>query len=416
MKYIIIIIGFISILFYSCEDESDIVYPDPDADEILEHTTPLGTNSKLVLEGIYEIIEGQEEFGEYLVLKWNQDFLLAFFSKNAGYIALQGGRIDSVILLKGYWRHLVNTNIGIVNFIIERDSGFTNIINGDTTNLNISISGKYGKGKSIPDHSLKLKYLRPIKDSIRNSEFYILGHRGGARNAEQLGVSENSIEMIRKSVELGVNGIELDIRTSEDNVPFCYHDDDVNLRVTQPSLLVGKIENFTFPQLRSYLKLPNGEKIPSMREALDEVLKQGHIGLVWLDLKSEKNDVQLIRDLQLEYEQKALSMGRVLKIYLGIPIDEKYQQIKQLPDVSNIKTINELDLSKVREINSEIWGARWTEGLQEVQVDEMHAEGRKVFSWTLDEPLFIQKYVNDGNFDGILSNYPPLIAYYHYIK
>jgi glycerophosphoryl diester phosphodiesterase len=49
-------------------------------------------------------------------------------------------------------------------------------------------------------------------------------------------------------------------------------------------------------------------------------------------------------------------------------------------------------------------------------VQQMHNEGRKVFVWTLDEPSFIQDYINNGNFDGVLSNYPSLIAYYHYIR
>lgn len=415
MKYFVVIFLF-SFVFYSCEDESDIVYPDTDPDDILEHVTLLNENSKMIMEGIYEIIKGTEEFGEKAVIKWNQNHLNIFFAKNAGYIVMQGGAIDSIILFKGYWRHLVNTNTGVVNFIIDKDSGYVDIINGNSLDTNIVLSGKYGKGKSLPEFPIMLKYLRPISETARYNTFYIMGHRCGGRNAEQLGVSENSVEMIRKSVELGVNGIEMDVRTSEDNIQFIYHDNDVNLRLTQPSLLIGKIESYTFAELRSFLKLANGEKIPSLKEALEEVLKQPHIKLVWLDCKSEKNDVQMIRNIQKEFMDRAVAMGRELKIMMGIPEEEKFNQVKGLSGFNSILTLCELDLTKVRELNSEFWGSRWTEGIQQDKINEMHSEGRKVISWTLDEPLFIQQYVENANFDGILSNYPPLVAYYHYMQ
>lgn len=46
----------------------------------------------------------------------------------------------------------------------------------------------------------------------------------------------------------------------------------------------------------------------------------------------------------------------------------------------------------------------------------MHAEGKKAFVWTLDEPSYIEEFVNNGEFDGILTNYPTILSYYHYIK
>jgi glycerophosphoryl diester phosphodiesterase len=45
----------------------------------------------------------------------------------------------------------------------------------------------------------------------------------------------------------------------------------------------------------------------------------------------------------------------------------------------------------------------------------MQSEGRKVIVWTVDEPQFIQEYINAG-FDGMVTNYPTLVAYYNYIR
>jgi hypothetical protein len=46
----------------------------------------------------------------------------------------------------------------------------------------------------------------------------------------------------------------------------------------------------------------------------------------------------------------------------------------------------------------------------------MQAEGRRVFVWTLDVPAYVQEYIANGRFDGILSNYPSIVAYYHYVR
>lgn len=42
--------------------------------------------------------------------------------------------------------------------------------------------------------------------------------------------------MISKAESFGATGIEIDIKVSNDGVPFLYHDSDINLRVTQKVL------------------------------------------------------------------------------------------------------------------------------------------------------------------------------------
>ena len=67
-------------------------------------------------------------------------------------------------------------------------------------------------------------------------------------------------------------------------------------------------------------------------------------------------------------------------------------------------------------MNARVWAPRWTEGTQTAQVAEMHAEGRKAFVWTLDEANYIEEFVDTGQFDAILTNYPTIVSYYHYIR
>jgi glycerophosphoryl diester phosphodiesterase len=76
----------------------------------------------------------------------------------------------------------------------------------------------------------------------------------------------------------------------------------------------------------------------------------------------------------------------------------------------------ELALDDVRRTGAEIWAPRWTLGTQNDAVAQMHAEGRKAFVWTLDVQAYIQQFIREGDFDGILTNYPSLVAYYYYAQ
>ena len=407
---------FVSLLiFYSCNNEVDITNPVVDPSNFLSQTTPLTNNSKLVMDGVYEVVDGKDLLGDQVVVKWNRDRLSIFSSKNGGYLVLEAGYLDSVIFFEGYWRYSTSSETGVVSFYIPSDEGGSKIILGDTTATTISFIGEYGNGNGLADKKLLLKFNRDFSQEVKQDKFYILAHRGGGRNSDYLGVSENSLEMINIAERFGSNGIEIDARLSKDGVPFLYHDGDINLRLTQKSLIWGDVEDFTWAQLRTLITLRNGEKIPSLREALEFVLEETNIRAVWLDTK----DVDVVPasiEILTEINDRAITMGRDLKIVLGIPADDVYEEFIAQPNYQNVPSLCELTLDQVRQADSDIWAPRWTMGLQTSEVQQMHSEGRLVFTWTLDETSYIEEFINQGEFDGILTNYPTIVSYYHYIK
>jgi glycerophosphoryl diester phosphodiesterase len=414
MKKILILIAGLLVI-YSCNNEVDITNPVVDPSGFLSQTTPLTNDSKLVVEGVYDVIEGKELLGDQVVVKYTRDKLSIFSGKNGGYIILDAGYLDSVIFFVGYWRYATNTETGVVSFYIPSDEGGSKIILGDTTATTISFIGEYGNGNGLADKKLVLKFNRDFSQEVKQSNFYILAHRGGGRNSDYLGVSENSIEMINIAERFGSNGIEIDARLSKDGVPFIYHDGDINLRLTQKGLIWGNIEDFTWAQLRTLVTLRNGEKIPSLREALEFVLEETNIRAVWLDTK----DVDVVPasiELLKEINERAVLMGRDLKINLGIPADDIYEEFISQPGYQDVPSLCELSIDQVRQANSQVWAPRWTQGTQTANVQQMHAEGRLVFTWTLDETNYIEEFINEGEFDGILTNYPTIVSYYHYIK
>jgi glycerophosphoryl diester phosphodiesterase len=412
----LIIAGLLLVGLNSCNNIVEVDHPLVDPRGYLEQTDPLTDESKEVMEGVYSVVQGNDQFGSHVILKWSRKSLSIFTSKDVGYFVLDGGDLDTSLFFTGHWRFNVNSETGLADFNISLDEGGSKILDGDTSNLKITIRGAYGEGNGTPGQPVVLEYERPFSQFVKETKFGILAHRGGGRNSEYLGVSENSLEMIDQAEGFGANGVEIDVKVSADGVPFLYHDADINLRLTQKGVIWGPIEDFTWPVLRNFITLKNGEKIPTLQEALDFIVEKTELKFVWLDLKSETDEIPKVAELQKQALEKAASMNRDLSIVIGLPTEEKANNFMLLPGFEDVGALCELDVNVARQTDADIWAPRWTQGTQLELVQEMHSEGRLVFVWTLDEPAFIESYIRDGDFDGILSNYPSLIAYYHYIR
>jgi glycerophosphoryl diester phosphodiesterase len=411
----LILLSVCLLLFYSCNNEVDVITPVSDPSNFLSQTYSLPDNIKPIMEGVYDVINGSELLGDQVVVKWNRDRLSIFSGKYSGYLVLESGYLDSVIFFVGYWRYSTNLETGAVNFYIPADAGGKEIISGDSTFTTIKFIGQYGIGNELANQPLVLTYKRPFSHKVKSGNFNIVAHRGGGRNSDYLEVSENSIEMINIAERFGTTGIEIDARLTKDGVPFIYHDSDINLRLCQKSLIWGNIEDFTWAQLMTFITLRNREKIPSLREALEFVLEETHIKVVWLDTK----DVDVVPSsiaLLTEINERASQMGRDLKIYIGIPADDVFDKFIAQPDYQNVPSLCELSIDNVRQANSLIWAPRWTQGTQISNVEQLHNEGRKVFTWTLDDANYIEEFITNGKFDGILTNYPTIVSYYYYIQ
>lgn len=401
----------------SCSNEVDILFPAFTDGSILTGTTTLSPAAKARMEGIYQITGGSEKFGSIVALKWSGDYCSIFCETNGGFLVLQAGALDSAIMLEGSWRYSISTETGLVRMSIAETEGGSRLL-GDTSGVFPIVSkGSFGAGNESPGNSLVLEYLRPFNESVRQEPYWILAHRGGGRNSDYVGASENSLEIISLAERLGSNGIEIDVKLSVDGVPFLYHDPDINLRLTQKGTLVGNVEDFTWPQIRTFVVLKNGEKVPTLREALDHVFDNTNLRFVWLDMKSDRNAMPLVMEIQQEVLNRALPPGRdSLEILIGLPTTDQIDFYLATPGYEAHPALCELSLNDVRRTDAHVWAPRWTEGTLESGIGEMHAEGRRAFVWTLDVPSFIKEFVQTSQFDGVLTNYPTIVAYYHYTR
>lgn len=411
------------LLLASCRKTYEAPIPNLDWDAFNSLTAiKLQNRVGVKAEGIYSLQSGSSFFGTEAAVKWSYTttgtdttYHLSFFCQvDASYFICEGKRQDSIILLNGYWRRMVSTETGRIRLTIAKENGGAKLL-GNSPLLptdKILITGVYGTSEAVPDQPIQLSYLRPLYRAV---PLEIVAHRGGGRTSDLLPASENSVEIIKLASRFGATGVEIDVRLTKDGVPILYHDGTLNERLIQKNGLVGPIENYTYAQLSALVRLIKGEPIPTLRQALNAVVYNTPLRFVWLDTKYI-GDMKVMRDFQVEYSQAAAAVGRTVSINIGIPDRDVLTNFKKLSNYQSIPSINELSREEVADVNSPIWAPRFTLGLQNAEVAQIKAQGRKAFVWTLDTPQDIEEFIDNGQFDGMLSNYPSAVAYYYYAK
>jgi glycerophosphoryl diester phosphodiesterase len=121
-------------------------------------------------------------------------------------------------------------------------------------------------------------------------------------------------------------------------------------------------------------------------------------------------------ELQRSYGIRAAALDRNIDILIGLPSEEAVQRFLQQPQYAAAPSLCELDLSDVRRTNAVVWAPAWTRGPMATDVSDMHAEGRRVFFWTLDREEFIRIILRESAPDGMVTNYPSVVAYEYYAR
>ena len=375
-------------------------YDHPDA-------VPLDSTTCQQLQGIYEIEDGKDFFGETAVVKCSYTVeqnktinrISLFCEKNGTYIIAEAKKLGASILLSGHWRKAAANGSGVVWIELEREKG----------QPNFSIRGMFGHDDEKPAQALSMTYQRALP---KKRPLQIIGHRGGARNVDFLHLSENTTAMMKIASQLGANGVEIDVRMTKDNVPVIFHDSFLSIHTIKGKIYGGLVHNYTLKELKS-IELRKGGRIPTLQECLHTILYDTPLETVWLDIKKEC-DLEKILKLQEQYMQRAEVVGRKLNIYIGIPDKSMLQCFKKIDDYRNIPSLTELGPEVAEEINSEIWAPQYTNGTQKENVEKMHNQGRKAFVWSLDSRAMIEHYRMQGGFDGIVTNTPSVVAHWYY--
>lgn len=372
-----------------------------DFDLIDSPTTELYSFAKPYMDGVYEVVRGAEELGNPVVGRWVRNRWCMYSEKDVIFCVCAGGFMTdtAMIKLRGYERVVRSGSGTRVRFTIAGDDGARELI-AAVPPPTVRLLGVTEGGVHIE--------LRRIRDT-NPFPFYRLAHRGGGRNSERLGISENSEAMIRYAPLMGATAVEIDVQRTRDGQIIVFHDDSFSPRTVQGTYLLGRVADFDLEQIKSLGKLLNGEPIPTLREILAAVILEPQLSLVWIDTK-EAQEVGEVVAIQQEMLAVARSSGRNdLRILLGIPSEDVLNAWKPFHESSD--ALYELDAQTVLDnAHIQVWAPTWTRDISQVDIDRVHNQQKQVFVWTVDIREGMLDYMTNKKADGILTNYPSLVS------
>lgn len=219
------------------------------------------------------------------------------------------------------------------------------------------------------------------------------GHRG-ARAYEP----ENTLRSFWKAIELGVDAVELDVRRTRDNEMVAIHDASVD-RTTNGKGLVSEL---TLKQIKQ-LATREGEKIPTLEEALDFLDKKVKILIELKETGFENAVVQLVG-------LKGLEKNVIIVSFL----EEALRKVRELNDKIETGLIysrhkNPMTAALELRANYLLPLYRFT---HTADVQKAHRNGLKVIVWTINTREDVREYVKKG-VDGITSDKPDILTDVH---
>ncbi len=217
--------------------------------------------------------------------------------------------------------------------------------------------------------------------------FLVIAHRGASGHAY-----ENSPAAFRRAVELGADGVELDIHATADGQLLVHHDPEVKG--------VGRIGALPRSAFATY-RLPNGEPIPTLAEAL--ALCAGLA--VWVEVKT----------LPPEFDATLLAVldtGPTPNRYAVHGFDHRIVERlgERRPGLRRGVLLASYLLDTLPVLRSAGADTLWMEThlIDAPLVDLVHGVGGKVVAWTANDDEEIHRLQRLG-VDGICGNYPDRI-------
>jgi glycerophosphoryl diester phosphodiesterase len=214
-----------------------------------------------------------------------------------------------------------------------------------------------------------------------------IGHRGAAGQ-----VLENTLGSIEKAIELGVDFVEVDVRTTKDGMLVIMHDATVDRTTTGR----GKLSSMTLEEVKR-LRTKDGQTIPTLDDVL--ALCNKRVGLM-LELKATG-----IADAVVQGVSAGSFSSPV--IYASFHHKDLARVRQCLPSATIIPLISRgrIDPNIPARLSAHHVGIRFDRVAKPV-VESLHAAGLQVFVFTVNDPDDMAR-MSDIKVDGIISDMPP---------
>ena len=213
-----------------------------------------------------------------------------------------------------------------------------------------------------------------------------IGHRGAKGH-----VAENTLASFKKAIELGVEGIELDVHLSLDEKVMVIHDETID-RTTSAK---GFVKEYTSKELEEL-------GIPTLEAVFDLVDQKCFINVELKTYETNDKVVKLIRHYVSEknwkYEQIIVSSFDWNAL----------QQVHFLNDKIRIGVLTHTDLDLALAFAKFIKAYAihpYYHMLNAENVTKIQSKNFKIYPWTVNEPEDIT-FVKSLKVDGIITDFP----------
>ena len=346
--------------------------------------------------------------------KWRKIVRINSIKRNGIFFVLGYGLnpIDSSIQFSGFWRYSETATQGIIHFAVPKSEGASDLL-ADGIAANLHLTGAFGD-EHTANQPISLQYNRPFSQNVLSREFTVFAHHGVQTTANPP-YAQNSLNGVLHDEDYGVSGLEYDVRLTKDNVPICMHDADFDIRLTQKGPLYGDFNLYPYAFLESYVRLVDGQKIPTVEQVLNAFIDSTNMKYMWLDIKGDPDVFKYLEPVVRNAYTRASLQHRNVVIIADLPSQDVIAEFKKQPSYgADLPSMCEQSLQDAIDNKSQYFGPRFSLGLLTDDVAKAHGLGMKVFSWTLNDRTIILDYLKNGNFDGFISDYPAYVVYDYY--
>jgi len=238
-----------------------------------------------------------------------------------------------------------------------------------------------------------------------------IAHRGAGGEAP-----ENTLPAFELAFRQGAGGIELDVHLSSDGTPMVIHDHRLS-RTTSGSgwvsehranvlhrLDAGSWFNRRFPEKARQRYV--GARIPLLSEVLAWV-RQRKI-LAFVEIKGGRKPYPGIEAKVLDEIERAGVRGLATIISFDLATLRRVRELDSRISLGLDVSRSLLALRRVRSLAGKALLPHWTVASRGF-IRRAHKHSIRVYSWTVDQPVRMERKIADG-VDGIITNYPARLA------
>lgn len=235
---------------------------------------------------------------------------------------------------------------------------------------------------------------------MKDKKVQVWAHRGASGY-----VPENTIEAFRKAVEMGADGVELDVQLSKDGELVVIHDETLD----RVSGISGNVRDFTLSELKEIdvcraIEGYHTVRIPTLQEVLEELRPTG------LSVNIEcKTGLYFYPGLEEKVNELVGRLGMEDRIWISSFNHKSVLRMKMLRPEIKAGFL-------VQDVLADAAGYARYYGVEALHpacyhmqdaglIEHCKKQGVKVHLWTVNDRADMERYARAG-VDALITNYP----------